>query len=307
MEHEEAADQDVADVTYEGRAYDVKAKRRIPVKIAPDVPGYVLPDEEIFDLDRAEVEQMVRAIEEGVNFSGPGSDADYGESERHDATVAKAMEIRTHNIWRQADIGVRLAINGEDDPFDQRSIEEMQDDADKAKREFKYWQNRAALTLMQYRRAMRLRENRIRLGEMVEAERRARGLTQAEFAKLVKVSLSTYQVIEKSDDPKRGMNVKTAANLEAALGWGLGSVQAVLNGGDPVPEESGMVAGTSVSAGAVVGEREESDAEPSSRFAIRLSDELADELRVQAAKEERTVNRLIESAVRLYLRTMADE
>ena len=292
--------------TYEGEAFDRKAQKKVSVKHDPET-GFVIPEEEVFDLNRAEIDEAIRCIQEGLPMMEPGADAPYGEAERFHATIAKAMEFIAFGRWGREQKSFEAACDGEEDPFEHRSIEQMEEDLRLARQDFDYRRDFANRSLMQYRRAMRLRENRIRLGELVEAERRSRNLTQAEFAKLVKVSLSTYQVIEKSDDPNRGMNVKTAANLEQALGWGMGSVQAVLNGGDPVLIRSGAVAGVTQSTGSAAGESSQSSAEASSRFAIRLPDELADELRVQAAKEERTMNRLIESAVRLYLRTMADD
>ncbi|MFI8942663.1 helix-turn-helix domain-containing protein [Streptomyces syringium] len=72
-----------------------------------------------------------------------------------------------------------------------------------------------------------------RLGQAVQAARKKMGLTQAQLGEQLEVSRATVQLIEHG---KEFVNVtRTHRALEPIFGWCRGSVEAVLNGGEPTP------------------------------------------------------------------------
>ncbi|MFH9761363.1 helix-turn-helix domain-containing protein [Streptomyces anulatus] len=74
-----------------------------------------------------------------------------------------------------------------------------------------------------------------RLGQKLKQARLARGLKQSEIAEEANVSLASVQSAEAGTVPKSRMPI-TLPPIAAALGWKQGSVDAVLDGGDPVVE-----------------------------------------------------------------------
>lgn len=290
--------------TYEGQAYDARKGKLVRVAIKGE--EFVLAPEETFDLDPAELQHFFECLAEGIDLSPPSNDAPYGELERYHATLAKAKAMLARQRRVRLVGEVEDAKAGHQAATDIRTLEELEKAAAQAEIDERHWSGLARQALAKYRRAMRLRENRMRLGEAVVFARKQRGMTQAEFAKEVQVSLSTMQMIENSDNPHRGMNVRTATSLEAAMGWEIGSVQAILNGGEPTLIGAGTVEGESASAGAFLG-RADIPENSGGRISIRLDDDLADALRAQAVAEDRSLSRIIESAARLYLKTMADD
>ncbi|MEU0181840.1 helix-turn-helix domain-containing protein [Streptomyces sp. NPDC006207] len=73
--------------------------------------------------------------------------------------------------------------------------------------------------------------NWIRLGDRLQAARKAKKLTQGELAELAGVSLATVQAIEGGKTFQRV--TPTVRGLARLVGWTDDSPEAVLNGGDP--------------------------------------------------------------------------
>lgn len=71
----------------------------------------------------------------------------------------------------------------------------------------------------------------VRVGAAVRAARKAQELTQAELAGRAGVSAGTIRAIERGTE--YGSVNPTLRAVEAALSWAPGSVQAVLDGGEP--------------------------------------------------------------------------
>ncbi|MEU0102438.1 helix-turn-helix transcriptional regulator [Streptomyces sp. NPDC006267] len=71
-----------------------------------------------------------------------------------------------------------------------------------------------------------------RLGQKLKATRLARGLKQSDIAEEASVSLASVQSAEAGTMPKSRMPI-TLPPIAAALGWRQGSVDAVLDGGEP--------------------------------------------------------------------------
>ncbi|WP_411119027.1 helix-turn-helix domain-containing protein [Streptomyces sp. 058-1L] len=72
-----------------------------------------------------------------------------------------------------------------------------------------------------------------RLGQKLKQARLARGLKQSDIANEADVSLASVQSVEAGTVPKSRMPI-TLGPIAAALGWRAGSVDAVLDGGEPV-------------------------------------------------------------------------
>jgi transcriptional regulator with XRE-family HTH domain len=73
----------------------------------------------------------------------------------------------------------------------------------------------------------------VRLGHALAADRKAHNLTQEDIASLAGLSIATVQGIErgtKVKDPTPSMRV-----YASTLGWASGSIEAVLDGGEPTP------------------------------------------------------------------------
>lgn len=78
-----------------------------------------------------------------------------------------------------------------------------------------------------------------RVGDAVRAARKAQGLTQAELGALIDVSSGTIRAIERGTEfSKVGHTLRA---LETELGWGPGSIEVLLEGGDPLPPRAGEV------------------------------------------------------------------
>lgn len=72
-----------------------------------------------------------------------------------------------------------------------------------------------------------------RLGRLIVARRKQRGLpTRQAFADSLKI---TYRVLTDLENGTRQLGAKTYLQIEKALGWQPGSVEAVLAGGEPTP------------------------------------------------------------------------
>ncbi|ONI48675.1 MULTISPECIES: helix-turn-helix domain-containing protein [unclassified Streptomyces] len=76
-----------------------------------------------------------------------------------------------------------------------------------------------------------------RLGQKLKQARLARGLKQSDIATEADVSLASVQSAEAGTVPKSRMPI-TLPPIAAALGWKQGSVDAVLDGGEPDLEPS---------------------------------------------------------------------
>ncbi|MFY0511843.1 hypothetical protein ACOMD4_15875 [Streptomyces anulatus] len=76
-----------------------------------------------------------------------------------------------------------------------------------------------------------------RLGHKLKEARLARGLKQSDIADEASVSLASVQSAEAGTVPKSRMPI-TLPPIAAALGWKQGSVDAVLDGGDPLVDSS---------------------------------------------------------------------
>jgi transcriptional regulator with XRE-family HTH domain len=82
----------------------------------------------------------------------------------------------------------------------------------------------------------KIEHGRQRLGQAVRAARERVGLSQAEIAATAGVSLKTWSSIESPRPFAAGLRGTTEALIEGALGWKRGSVQTILDGGDPVTD-----------------------------------------------------------------------
>ncbi|CAG6392728.1 helix-turn-helix domain-containing protein [Streptomyces cocklensis] len=72
-----------------------------------------------------------------------------------------------------------------------------------------------------------------RVGTALRAARKAQELTQAELAARADVSAGTIRAIERGQEFQKV--TPTLRAVEAAIGWAEGSVQAILDGGEPTP------------------------------------------------------------------------
>ncbi|MFJ6319666.1 helix-turn-helix domain-containing protein [Streptomyces californicus] len=77
-----------------------------------------------------------------------------------------------------------------------------------------------------------------RLGQKLQQARLARGLKQSDIADEAGVSLASVQSAEAGSMPKSRMPI-TLPPIAAALGWKAGSVDAVLDGGEPITDSPG--------------------------------------------------------------------
>ena len=73
------------------------------------------------------------------------------------------------------------------------------------------------------------------LAAAIRSAREARGLSQVDLAELAGVSEGSVQNLE-SGKPRNRMP-QTLAKIEPHLGWVAGSGRAILNGGEPTPDE----------------------------------------------------------------------
>lgn len=73
-----------------------------------------------------------------------------------------------------------------------------------------------------------------RVGDAVRAARKAQDLTQAELGARANVSTATIRAIERGTE--YGSVTLTLRSVEAALSWAPGSVQAILDGGQPTTQ-----------------------------------------------------------------------
>lgn len=75
-----------------------------------------------------------------------------------------------------------------------------------------------------------------RLGHLLKQARLARGLKQSELADRASVSTASVQAAEAGTAPKTRMPT-TIGPIATALGWPAGSIDAVLEGGEPLAVE----------------------------------------------------------------------
>lgn len=78
-----------------------------------------------------------------------------------------------------------------------------------------------------------------RVGTAVRSARNAQGLTQAQLGELIGVSGGTIRAVERGQEFAKVTTTLRA--LERVLGWGSGSIEAILAGTDPLPPRPGEV------------------------------------------------------------------
>lgn len=107
---------------------------------------------------------------------------------------------------------------------------------------------------------------------------------------------------------------KTIKSLEAALGWGPGSIQEVLLGGEPsilpTPEHDPLArALADLRAQLAQAERLIAERAPVDNpvVSMRINPEVWEQAKRTAAIEKRTVNEVIHDALTLYTEVMGDE
>ena len=80
-----------------------------------------------------------------------------------------------------------------------------------------------------------VRNDRERLAALMNERRVDLGLRWADVAQVSEVSPETLRAIRRTDAPLRDL---TKAGIEKGLRWERGSVDTILKGGDPVPDDS---------------------------------------------------------------------
>lgn len=80
---------------------------------------------------------------------------------------------------------------------------------------------------------------RRRLAQHVSQRRRALGMSLAEAARTAEVNIKTWDALEKASRSTRDSNY---AGIERALRWRAGSIEAVLDGGKPQPDDTSAAA-----------------------------------------------------------------
>lgn len=241
---------------YEGQAYDVKNRRLTTfhkwleerIQAEGNRPQFVVPERSQYRLPEGEVRKLAQHLAEGHDPpSPPAADVKYGQLQEFEAVLAAATAMSLE--WRAARLSEEAASCV--DPFKKKDRERA---AEAAQREY-LEANLAAITSKRdFDNAIRLKEHRVYLGELIATRRRQLGMTQSQLAEAARVSLSTVKVMENSDDPDRIFNRKTVERLEKALKWGVGSFQNVMNGKDPITvEATDVTMAANVSASATFG------------------------------------------------------
>lgn len=128
-----------------------------------------------------------------------------------------------------------------------------------------------------------------RFGMTIERERREQRVSRETFAAKCGLSGSTIKTLETNLNPDRKWNAKTKHAIESAFGWGHGSFDALLAGGDPTPAHPQAA---SISDG------------PTTRV-LRLEREVVEFIERIAFAEMRNINTVVEEAFDLYWKVNA--
>lgn len=221
---------------------------------------------------RALVEKQVQQFV-GQTISDDGSGKpEFSEEEwleiQEQESLALDDRLELDAIRKQAEFAEALvkAKNPFASDVDHFNAEYLQEEAEKALKEF------------QDRRTRRQNHEALQY-EIVKALKE-RAWTREEFAEKADISLSTVRNLMVSTDPDRRWRVQIQRSVEDALGWPRGSFASILETGQ-FPEEPRRSAASSASP---------------------IDPRVRDQLESIALQEERSVNAILEDALRLYLK-----
>ena len=205
-----------------------------------------------------------------------------------DATERYLLAFKTAKVAQER-FDRRPPVEGFVPPYPQDLVEELQlveRLRTEAKEAMQAFSNRAEN-----------RARQLKLRDRIQKEMGKRSWDRKQLSEETGLSPSTVSNLLSLENPDRRWTAGVKRLVEEGFGWTEGSFDRVGLGEDPIIKGSW----------ADTGPQSSESGESGPRLSVRVNDELMEEVRWQAAREDRTVGRLVESALRLYLKTVADD